>query len=136
MGGAADGGRLFGDKRKMDNTTDLQITASGDVAVVSFGTAAIDAFSGIDEMIERLRAYIGTEKPKKMVVDFAGVRFFTSQMLGVLVDVWRRLRDYGGRLLICGINPQLNRVFRITNLDRIFEFYPDRDAAVSALSDL
>ncbi|MBE0536391.1 MAG: STAS domain-containing protein [Phycisphaerae bacterium] len=120
----------------MDNTTDLQITASGDVAVVSFGTAAIDAFSGIDEMIERLRAYIGTEKPKKMVVDFAGVRFFTSQMLGVLVDVWRRLRDYGGRLLICGINPQLNRVFRITNLDRIFEFYPDRDAAVSALSDL
>lgn len=125
--------RILGDESQMDSTTDLRITTSGDVAVVSFGTPAIDALSGIEEMTERLRAYIGTEQPKKMVVDFTGVRFFTSQMLGVLVDVWRRLRDYGGRLLICGINPQLNRVFRITNLDRIFEFYPDRDAAVSAL---
>jgi anti-sigma B factor antagonist len=118
----------------MDSTNDLQITTSGDIAVVSFGAPTIDALSGIDDMTNRLRAYIGTEKPNKMVVDFTDVRFFTSQMLGVLVDVWRRLRDYGGRLLICGINPQLNRVFRITNLDRIFEFYPDRDAAVSALS--
>ncbi len=118
----------------MESPNDLQISTHGDVAVVSFAGGSIDALSGIEEMTSRLRTYIGTEKPKKMVVDFTGVRFFTSQMLGVLVDIWRRLRDYGGRLLICGINPQLNRVFRITNLDRIFEFYPDRDAAVTALA--
>ncbi len=120
----------------MDSTAELQITTRGDVAVVSFGAAAIDALSGIEEMTHRLRTYIGTEQPRKMVVDFSNVRFFTSQMLGLLVDVWRRLRDCGGRLLICGINPQLNRVFKITNLDRIFEFYPDCDAAVTAMDEM
>jgi len=117
----------------MGRTNELQITRNGDIAVVTFGMPTIDATSGIDKMTEKLRTYIGTQKPQKMLVDFTDVRFFTSQMLGVLVDVWRRLRDHGGRLLICGINPQLNRVFRITNLDRIFEFYPDKEAAVNAL---
>jgi len=36
-------------------------------------------------------------------------------------------------MLISGVNPQLNRVFKITNLDKIFEFYPDRSHAVEAM---
>lgn len=55
-------------------------------------------------------------------------------MLGLLVDTWRKLSDYGGIVLISGINPQLNRVFKITNLDKIFDFYPDRASAVKAIS--
>ncbi|MHC4988999.1 MAG: STAS domain-containing protein [Planctomycetota bacterium] len=43
------------------------------------------------------------------------------------------MKDTGGSLLICGINPQLTRVFRITHLDKLFDFYDNLDAAVSAL---
>ena len=69
-----------------------------------------------------------------MLIDFTGVKFFSSSMLGLLVDLWRRLKEYNGTMVISGINPQLTRVFKITNLDKIFEFYPDGASAVKTLA--
>ena len=111
----------------------IDIASADGVVVVSFGLTSLDSISGIEQMSEQMRQFVTTNKPEKMVVDFEGVRFFSSMMLGLLVDVWRRLKEYDGVMLISGINPQLNRVFRITNLDKIFSFYPDRGSAVEAL---
>ena len=114
----------------------IEITTGGknsDVTIVSFNSASISGISDIDQLGDQMRQFITANKPGKMVIDFADVRFFSSQLLGLLVDVWRRLKDYDGLLLICGINPHLNRVFKITSLDRIFEFYPDRAGAIEAL---
>jgi len=122
-------------QNQMDEKGIIEITTAGDVAIVSFGAESITGLSGLEQMSEQLREFIAANQPKKMVVDFCGVKFFSSQMLGLLVDVWRKLSDYGGVVLISGINPQLSRVFKITNLDRIFKFYPDRASALEAISD-
>jgi len=119
----------------MDTEQIMQISKEGDVMVVSFGLESITGLSGLEQISSQLRALITEEKPGKLIVDFAGVKFFSSQMLGLLVDVWRKLGDYGGTVLISGINPQLNRVFKITNLDKIFDFYPDRASAVKAMTE-
>jgi anti-sigma B factor antagonist len=119
----------------MDAEQIIQISTDGNVTIVSFGTETITGLSGLEQINERLRTLIADNRPAKIVVDFEGVKFFSSQVLGLLVDVWRRLSDYGGIMLISGINPQLNRVFKITNLDKIFEFYPDRASAVKAMHD-
>ena len=113
--------------------TKVDITNADGIVVVSFGLQTLDSISGIEQMSERLREFVAAEEPEKMVIDFDGVRFFSSTMLGLLVDVWRRLKEYDGVMLISGINPQLNRVFKITNLDKIFSFYPDSGSAVEAL---
>ena len=119
----------------MDAEQIIQISTDGNVTIVSFGSETITGLSGLEQINERLRSLIADNQPAKIVVDFDGVKFFSSQVLGLLVDVWRRLSDYGGIMLISGINPQLNRVFKITNLDKIFEFYPDRASAVKAMHD-
>ena len=119
----------------MDAEQIIQISTDGNVTIVSFGSETITGLSGLEQINERLRSLIADDQPAKIVVDFDGVKFFSSQVLGLLVDVWRRLSDYGGIMLISGINPQLNRVFKITNLDKIFEFYPDRASAVKAMHD-
>ena len=119
----------------MDAEQIIQISTDGNVTIVSFGMETITGLSGLEQINERLRSLIADNQPAKIVVDFDGVKFFSSQVLGLLVDVWRRLSDYGGIMLISGINPQLNRVFKITNLDKIFEFYPDRASAVKAMHD-
>lgn len=119
----------------MDAEQIIQISTDGNVTIVSFVMETITGLSGLEQINERLRSLIADNQPAKIVVDFDGVKFFSSQVLGLLVDVWRRLSDYGGIMLISGINPQLNRVFKITNLDKIFEFYPDRASAVKAMHD-
>lgn len=118
----------------MDTEQIMQISKEGDVTVVAFGLESITGLSGLEQISQQLRALITDQKPRKIVVDFDGVKFFSSRMLGLLVDTWRKLSDYGGIVLISGINPQLNRVFKITNLDKIFDFYPDRASAVKAIS--
>jgi anti-sigma B factor antagonist len=76
---------------------------------------------------------IRDSQPRKLVIDFSQVRFFSSQMLGLLVDLWRRMKDVGGSLTISGIDPQLTRVFRITHLDKLFNFYDNTESAVASL---
>ena len=117
----------------MDTEQIIQINKEGDVTIVSFGLETITGLSGLEQVNERLRALIADDRPGRIIVDFAGVKFFSSQVLGLLVEVWRRLNDYGGIMLISGINPQLNRVFKITNLDKIFDFYPDRASAIKSI---
>lgn len=118
----------------MDEKSMIEITTADDVTVVSFSAESITGVSGLDRISEKLREFISANQPSKMVVDFCGVKFFSSQVLGLLVDVWRRLSDYGGVVLISGINPQLSRVFKITSLDKIFRFYADKAGAVKAIS--
>jgi anti-sigma B factor antagonist len=118
----------------MDEKQTIEITANEDVTVVVFNAACISGVEDIQAASEKVTRFIAENCPQKMVVDFQQVKFFTSQTLGLLMDIWRRLKDYDGRVVISGINPQLHRVFKITNLDKIFEFYPDRQSALESIS--
>jgi len=40
------------------------------------------------------------------------------------------LRPTNGEVAITSLSPQLQRVFKITNLDSLFRFYPDRTTAM------
>ena len=89
--------------------------------------ACNDVFQIISKQIAHL---IEDEKPIKMVIDFGKVKFFSSQTLGLLLNIRKKLQLYNAQVVISGINPQLHRVFRITNLDKIFTFYPNVESAV------
>jgi anti-sigma B factor antagonist len=112
---------------------EVEIITADDIAVVTFSSPSISASQGIDQMSQKINDFICANYPRKIIMDFFNVRFFSSQLLGLLLQVWRKLHGYGGRIVISGINPQLHRVFKITNLDKIFEFYPDKETALKAL---
>jgi anti-sigma B factor antagonist len=118
----------------MDEKPTVEITTDENVTIVTFNAACISGVEEIQATSEKVIQFIEENHPKKMVVDFQQVKFFTSQGLGLLMDIWRRLKDYDGRVVISGINPQLHRVFKITNLDKIFEFYPNRQNALEGIS--
>lgn len=111
----------------------LDISSQGDVLVVTFRQTSIEGITGVEQAADMLHSMIRDQQPHKMVIDFSQVRFFSSQVLGLLVDVWRRMKDLGGALTISGINPQLTRVFRITRLDNLFSFYENAEMAVASL---
>jgi anti-sigma B factor antagonist len=116
----------------MNNNIDIEIKKIEDIAVVVFNTASIFDVGGIEKVSVKIKQFIADNNPKKMVIDFTQVKFFTSQVLGLLLDLWRKLQASGGEVVISGINPQLHRVFKITNLDKIFRFFPDSESALKA----
>lgn len=118
---------------EMNNTEAFDVKTENEVLIVVFKQASIGGIGEVEKIAERLRSLIQDRTDCTLVVDFSSVRFFSSQMLGLLVDLWRRIKDNGGTLLISGINPQLTRVFRITHLDKLFKFYENTESAVASL---
>ena len=84
-------------------------------------------------ILSEMYDFIEENRPSKMVIDFEGLKFFSSEVLGMLLTVRTKLQSYEGKVVISAIDPQLHRVFKITNLDKIFEFFPDQKSAVEAM---
>ena len=117
----------------MEEKTDVEITIEQDVAVVVFKATSISNVQKISVVSEQIKKFIAEKSPKSVVFDFGEVKFFSSQVLGILLDIRDRLKSYNGEVVISAIDPQLHRVFTITNLDKIFRFFPDKESAVKAV---
>jgi anti-sigma B factor antagonist len=118
------------EKNFMEETVDFEIVPRQGGVTFVFKTASLSSAEGITAARGQILNYITKEKPKLVIVNFEKVKFFSSQVLGMLVNIRNTLNINGGDFRISGINPQLYRVFRITNLDKIFEFLPDSENAV------
>jgi len=116
----------------MDEQVGVEITSEGTAAVVGFRAGSIVNPDEIAATREQIRGFVAQNHPQRMVFDFQQVRFFSSQVLGMLLDVRASLESYDGEVVISAIEPQLHRVFKITNLDKVFRFFPDRESAVNA----
>jgi anti-sigma B factor antagonist len=118
----------------MDEQVGVEITSDGPVAVVAFKATSISDVEGIASVAREIREFIDENHPNRIVFDFEQVKFFSSQVLGVLLSTRAELEAHKGEVVISAINPQLHRVFKITNLDNVFKFFPDRESAVRAVA--
>lgn len=118
----------------MDEKVTVEITKEDSAAVVAFKATSISDVEGIAAASEQIKEFIEENHPNRIVFDFERVKFFSSQVLGLLLDIRANLQAYDGEVVISAINPQLHRVFTITNLDKVFRFFPDKESAVKAIS--
>jgi len=114
----------------MDEKVGVEITSEGNAAVVAFNSASISGVEEIDVASKQIKKFIDKNHPNKLIFDFKGVKFFSSQVLGLLLDIRAKLKTCNGEVVISAINPQLHRVFKITNLDKIFRFFQDKESAI------
>lgn len=109
----------------------LVISQIQDVTVVSFRNRSILDSVGVEAISRELYALVDEQARKKIVLDFSNVRFLSSQMLGVLIALHKKLKEIGGRYIIAGLQPELHRVFRITRLDKVLDFAEDETKALA-----
>ena len=108
----------------------VKITNKGGVAVVAFQGTSISNVEKIAAASRQINEFVAKNRPSRIVFDFSGVKFFCSRVLGLLLEMRAKVEPYSGEVVISAINPQLYRVFKITNLDKIFRFFPDEESAV------
>jgi len=68
-----------------------------------------------------------------LVLDMTTVSFVDSAGLAALVSGLKVTREAGGTIKLAGLGRQARTAFEVTLLDRVFEFYPDADAALRTL---
>ena len=119
----------------MDEKVGVEITREESVAVVAFKATSISDVKGVAAASKQINEFIEENHPNRIVIDFERVKFFTSQVLGMLLGIRAKLKTYDGEVVISAINPQLYRVFKITNLDKIFRFFPDTESAIRTVKN-
>ena len=107
------------------NTTD-------DTQVISVHCDRIDAAMAI-QFKEDMRAETENEV-RRVILDLSSVEFIDSSGLGAIVASMKQLGD-GRRLDLAGLQPVVEKVFRLTRMDTVFRLFSSLDDALSTGSN-
>ena len=69
---------------------------------------------------------------ERVILDFRNVKFMSSSMLGKLVQLQKKCKEFKVHLKLSAISPDIRQVFKITKLDKLFEIEDDEAAARKA----
>ncbi|NLC56327.1 MAG: STAS domain-containing protein [Armatimonadetes bacterium] len=94
----------------------------------------LDAFTSLDlrEAVVRLIE----EGARDIIINLERVEFIDSVGLGTLVGCLKRSAEHGGSINLVCANPQIQKVFDITGLSKIFAIYKTREEAIQRLAPL
>ena len=105
---------------------------NGEVMVVYLGHNRIVDQAMIDEIARTLEKLLNKCEHGKMLINFEGVKFMGSAMLGKLITLNKHCKDAAVHLKLCSIDPQIMQVFKMTKLDKVFDVFDDEDRALAA----
>jgi len=112
------------------NETDLtlRITSHGDVLVYHFqGVIDIATSPSVRETLVQA----ANDANPNLVVDLTQVTFLDSTGIGALIGAHRRALERAGKLRLVVPEGQLERLFSLTGLAKVFPTFRDLDDALS-----
>ncbi|HOJ20404.1 MAG TPA: STAS domain-containing protein [Armatimonadota bacterium] len=88
----------------------------------------LDAYTSLElrETVVRLVE----EGVRSLIVNLSKVDFIDSVGLGTLVGCLKRSAEHGGTMRLVGLNPQIQKVFDITGLSKIFDIHTTNEEAL------
>ncbi len=108
----------------MTTSKRLDVREVGEVTIVQFRDRQIVDRYEIMELGEEL--YKLAEKDHgKTLLDFSSVQFLSSEVLGKLISMQRKVKARNGTMKLCNLSPEILEIFKLCNLDLIFDIKKD-----------
>ena len=106
------------------------------VLIVGFSSSKLLFEDVIQEVGSELVEKISEAKEgKKILLTFDGVSFMSSSMLGRLVLFLKKCKREDVEMKVCSITPEIFEVFKITNLDQVFDIAADQEEALAGFAE-
>lgn len=67
------------------------------------------------------------QKQAGIAIDCDELSYIDSTGLGALVAVLKKTKEFGGEVSLYNVKPKLYKLFRITNLDKVFKIEGEED---------
>ena len=112
----------------------MQMTSSesGNALIVTVNEQRIDAAVAV-RFKDKMQTL--TETPsERVILDLHHVEFNDSSGLGAVVGAMKQLGKER-RLDLASLNPTVEKVFRVTRMDRVFSIFPNAEAAIAEVAD-
>ncbi|HWP29697.1 MAG TPA: STAS domain-containing protein [Chloroflexota bacterium] len=98
------------------------------IAVLGWTEPTVLDASNADELRAQLRGV--EQRCARLVLDLSQVEFVDSAIIGVLVGLLRRTRAAGGDVKLAALHPDIETIFEVTRLHRVFRIHPSVAAAL------
>jgi anti-anti-sigma factor len=85
----------------------------------------------VKELRSKYEAHLQANGRPTLVIDLNGVAFAGSASLGLFVTLQKLVRQRGGHVVFCNVDPSVYEVFRISKLAPMFVFVADRPTALA-----
>ena len=108
---------------------ELSSQQNGDLQIVSVHSARIDAAVAI-EFKDAMRQATDGGSPT-VILDLAQVDFIDSSGLGAIVASMKHMGQ-DRSLVLAGLTPTVDKVFRLTRMDSVFGVFPTLETALDA----
>jgi anti-sigma B factor antagonist len=115
----------------MAEDSQLVIENLGGVTVVNFDTNNVLDALQIQKIAEELYDLVDNKNRRQIILDFTKVRMLSSQAIGMLLNLRKKATAIKGEVLLAGIRPDLVKVFKITQIDKLFKFFETEKDALS-----
>lgn len=111
----------------------MKVSESNGITIVTLADQKILDEVSIAKIGNDLGKLITPSSHPKIIISFTNVTNMSSSALGMLITLHKRVREAGGHLRLCNIQPTISEVFKITRLDEIFHICEDENEAVSSI---
>lgn len=111
----------------------LVISTYQGVTVVNFRDSSILDGVALEAINRELTPLIDRQARRKIILDFSEVRFLSSSMIGVLINLHKKSLAIKGKIVICGLRDDLMKVFKMAGLDKMLTFAPGETEAMKCL---
>ena len=85
----------------------------------------------VQELRAKYETHLKNGGRPELVIDLLGVGFAGSAALGHFVALHRLAKPKNGRLIFCNVDKTVFEVFRVSKLEPLYDFVPDRAAALA-----
>ncbi len=121
----------------MNTTVTLNNATQGQLFSLHLDIKALDFTAGSD-LLTKVESWIAAnrmmsdKRVPSIMLDMQQIEFIDSEGLRKLTAALERMQDQGSKLLLCGVQPQVQLVLEITRMDNVFAVFPSFDACVAA----
>jgi anti-anti-sigma factor len=105
-------------------------TRDGVTVLAPHGRIDTTTSPALDEAVRRTV----DEGARALLIDFRGVDYISSAGLRVLLVLAKRMREVGGRVVLCGMGQPVRQVFQLAGFLPLFTIEPTREAGWTRLA--
>jgi len=110
----------------------LVVHQDAEITKIEFLDRNILEEANIQAIGDEISGLIDEATDPKLLINFKNVEHLSSAALGTLITVNNKVRQKGGQLRLCNIDPQIYEVFVITKLNKLFQIHDDVESALKS----
>ena len=106
------------------------VRQDGAKTVVQFKTESLMNPLDLENMNTSLMNLVEVDGHRQLILDFTPVKYLSSQAIGIILALQKKLGQLDGKLVLCGVGPQLLQLLKITRLNLVLKVVPSQKEAL------